>query len=229
MDYGHRKKLDYLRSNLTSVWIKRRLEGTALKRGVEDLQSGQKLLSDFGSSCLLPVLGGGSSVSLCGSTDTQRSHIHSKPLLRGIGSPGSSPDSLFVLERLATDALYLANATKEGRSGKIGDKPVWEIGRVRPRSVRVRSASVRGFSCNGHDREVFRLIENIPVSFPQGFSPRVVQDKGLPFSSADLFQYQLFLFNYRALVGTVSVFRGLSRSFSNLMGGIMCHREVFGR
>lgn len=208
MDFDHRSKLSqlnrYAAKELRSV---RRLSGSEIEQRFERLAREDSLLRDKGGTCLMPVLNAEGALRNCGSAKTQRSHVIQHPLLNLVGSGASSPSQKEVCEQLHLDPRYLASFTSAGAGGRPGDKFVWEIGRVPPRCVRTASASTRGFSCNACDNDVFEKLEIEPMGFPVTSNFVRVDDLGTG-PGDNLFHYQLFLLSYRAVVGSLSLFRG---------------------
>ena len=166
-------------------------------------------------SCLIPRVSSDEiGFAACGGK-VQRSHVIQKGFLALVSDAGRTHGSAEVLQFGFDKYLYLVNFTKEG-GGRVGSKPLWEVGPIPPERVSVTRASAEGFSCNNCDTRTFRPMES-GERFLRGRLPvaRHVKDFGFDETKSDLFSYQLFLQSYRVLLGSVNRGLGLEEFFMN--------------
>ena len=166
------------------------------------------------SNCLIPFKGENfRSILLCGGPAIN-SHVIQEKVLKRIATERKT--STEVLDFLQSRFQSILEKSK-GATGKLWEIKPWEIEPVPPQPLPIASASARRIACQPCDSKTFRAIENCHIPWPAWPNTTAIHERRSPLAQEE-FSYQLFLFAYRALLNTVSQFRGLIRSQEHRSG-----------
>ena len=166
-------------------------------------ESDLRLNGRLPSRCQIPRRdGNGGAVVDCGRS-TANCHAIQDKVLKRIAS-GKPPKVLDFMDihtpRIARDS--------QGPTGKLWNKPPWNIERMPPHLVLPGSASARHFACNSCDKRTFLDIEDKPIGWPDWPETLIVDDLQ-PDESQLTLSRQMYLLAYRCLLQFVSQVQGL--------------------